>query len=181
MRVPSYLLAALLLHLRAAIALELSTTDLVEQLFLDFTTDEVSQNATNGFPLVEPWASEYVAAIHEGRFGDAVWARYHIAGDVNPQTGIIENTNLTVLQSIEEDALGYRTSDPDLYADALHFYGNTSRADSHTDIIDLFTTIGQQSLDEAQKNLEKRVTYGIKCTVEYREQEEYLHVYVVLS
>ncbi|KAJ5246635.1 hypothetical protein N7468_001618 [Penicillium chermesinum] len=163
MRVPSYLLAALLLHLRAAIALELSTTDLVEQLFLDFTTDE------------------YVAAIHEGRFGDAVWARYHIAGDVNPQTGIIENTNLTVLQSIEEDALGYRTSDPDLYADALHFYGNTSRADSHTDIIDLFTTIGQQSLDEAQKNLEKRVTYGIKCTVEYREQEEYLHVYVVLS
>ncbi|KAI3140910.1 hypothetical protein CBS147325_6201 [Penicillium roqueforti] len=159
-----YLLATLLLNQRAAIALSLSTTELVEQLFLDFTIDEVVQNDTREFPIVEPWASEYVNATQEGRFGDAVWARYHISGDVDSSTGIIEGTNLTVLQSIEEDALGYRSSEPELYANALLFYGNTSKTDSHTDIIDLFTTIAQQTPEEAQESLNKRVTYGIKCS-----------------
>ncbi|KAI2730449.1 hypothetical protein CBS147332_2301 [Penicillium roqueforti] len=128
-------------------AMSISETELVEQLFLDFTVQEVLQKDTRGFPIVEPWASEYVNAIRERRFGDAVWARYHIDGGVHD--GIIEDTNKTVLQMIEEDALGYRVGDPDLYAEALSsVYERTSASDGHRDVIDLLTRIGNQDIKE---------------------------------
>lgn len=54
-------------------------TNLVEQLFLDISVYDVV-NKTEGIPTYEPWASDYVSAIRENRFGDAVWARYHMMG-----------------------------------------------------------------------------------------------------
>ena len=122
-------------------------TEPVEQLFLDFSVQEVLQKDTRGFPIVEPWAIEYVSAIRECRFGDAAWARYHIDGSVH--NGIIGDTNKTVLQMIEEDALGYRVGDPDLYAEALSSaYERTSASDGHRDVIDLLIRIGNQNIKE---------------------------------
>jgi hypothetical protein len=69
-----------------ALALNVSSTKLVEQLFLDFSLPAVHQHDTNGFLIVEPWASEYLSGIRDRRYGDAVWDRYHIAGDVDNST-----------------------------------------------------------------------------------------------
>ncbi|KAG7402871.1 hypothetical protein Forpe1208_v016914 [Fusarium oxysporum f. sp. rapae] len=107
----------------------------VEPLFLEFSIQEVLTN-TSWIPVVEPWASQYVSAVRDGRYGDAVWARYHIAGDVHD--GIVGGTtNMTVLQSIEEDALGYKLNDPEDYAKAQKFYAKTSDRDGHKDVIEI--------------------------------------------
>ncbi|CEJ62562.1 hypothetical protein PMG11_11059 [Penicillium brasilianum] len=158
------LLASLLLSHFTVSALNVSSTELVEQLFLDFSVEEISLNNTDGFAIVEPWASEYLNAIRDGRFGDAVWARYHIAGDVHSRTGLIEGTNLTVLESIREDALGYRSGDQDLYAEAVELYEKTNRTDGHKNIIRMLKKIGDQDIDEVQAELNKRTTWSIKCS-----------------
>jgi hypothetical protein len=126
-------------------------TELVEQLFLDFSIQEVLQNETNGFPIVEPWASEYVNAIRDRRYGDAVWARYHIAGDVHG--GIIEGTDKTVLEMIEEDALGYKVGDPGLYDGALSFYANTKSTDGHPEVIKIIMGIGSRDVTRIRAQL----------------------------
>jgi hypothetical protein len=124
-------------------------TELPEQLFLDFSGQEIIRKETNGFPIKEPWASEYVDAIRNRRFGDAVWARYHLAGDVDSKTGIIGDTNKTVLQMIEEDAVGYRTGESDLYAEALStVYKRTNDSDGHPEVIELLLRISKQSVRE---------------------------------
>ncbi|OOQ89665.1 hypothetical protein PEBR_07421 [Penicillium brasilianum] len=128
-----------------------SDTKLVEQLFLDFSVQEVVQNETNGFPVVEPWATEYVNAIRDGRYGDAVWARYHIAGDVH--SGIIDGTDRTVLEMIEEDALGYKVDDPEVYDEALSFYANTNPADGHPEVIEIILRIGDKNVDTLRARL----------------------------
>ncbi|RHZ64946.1 uncharacterized protein CDV56_108775 [Aspergillus thermomutatus] len=140
--------------------MSLNYTEPVEQLFLDLPLQDVI-NDTAGMPVTEPWASEYVDAIRDGRFGDAIWARYHIAGDM--QNGIIEGTNITVLESIEEDAVGYRLDAPEAYAEALSLYANTSSADGHTDVIEIITRIGHEDIAE----LETRTTYSIRCSTNY--------------
>ncbi|RSL74960.1 hypothetical protein CEP52_017886, partial [Fusarium oligoseptatum] len=57
-------------------------SEAIEPLFLEFSIQEVLTN-NSWIPVVEPWASQYVSAVRDGRYGDAVWARYHIAGDVH--------------------------------------------------------------------------------------------------
>ncbi|KAH7137010.1 hypothetical protein B0J13DRAFT_449859 [Dactylonectria estremocensis] len=107
---------------------------LVEQLFLDFSLNDVLSKPPR-VPAVEPWATMYVDAILDNRFGDAVWARYQICGTV--QDGIIEGSNLTVLESIEEDAMGYRAGAPEQYAEAQSFYASTSSTDGHPEVIEI--------------------------------------------
>ncbi|KAI5463653.1 hypothetical protein BGZ63DRAFT_381987 [Mariannaea sp. PMI_226] len=77
----------------------------------------------------------YVDAILDNRLGDAVWARYHIDGGV--QNGIIDGSNQTVLESIEEYAIGYRVNSPEQYFEALPFYEKTSTKDGHPDVTEL--------------------------------------------
>lgn len=101
----------------------------MEQPFLEFTVQKAFQGDTNGFPIFEPWASEYVSAIPDGRYGVPVWARYYIAGDV--YDGIIEGIDKIVLEMMEEDVLGYEVGDPEIYAEVVSFYANTSGKDGH--------------------------------------------------
>ncbi|KAM0328721.1 hypothetical protein ACHAQA_005134 [Verticillium albo-atrum] len=115
-----------------------------EQHFLDLTIEEVLTNAV-GFPKIEePWGSMYVDALREGRFGDAVWARYHMMVETVDDVIIGDEVNpsVTVLESIKEDAAGY-SSDAELYAEAVAFYSNTSEADGHKDIVDLIISYGK--------------------------------------
>jgi hypothetical protein len=85
----------------------------------------------------------YINAIHEGRFGDAIWARYHITGDVID--GVIDG-RLTVLESIEEDAVGYKTTAPEEYADAVSFYrGRVSSSDGRVDVVDIIFRVDQET------------------------------------
>ncbi|KAM6508128.1 hypothetical protein FALCPG4_018015 [Fusarium falciforme] len=149
------LLALGFYHVAAASARE---SEAIEPLFLEFSIQEVLAN-TSWIPVVEPWASQYVSAIRDGRYGDAVWARYHIAGDVH--NGIVGGTtNKTVLQSIEEDALGYKINDPEDYAKAQAFYAQTSDHDGHKDIIQTLSHIYNQDIS----HLEARVRYSTSCS-----------------
>ncbi|KKK25384.1 hypothetical protein P175DRAFT_0497886 [Aspergillus ochraceoroseus IBT 24754] len=124
----------------------MSETRPVEQLFLEFPIQLVL-NPRPGTQFLEPWASMYVDAIRDTRFGDAVWARYHISGDV--ENGIVGGSNgMTVLDVIKEDALSYRVNEPEEYFKALLFYANTSSADGHADVIEVITHLDEGEIAE---------------------------------
>ena len=115
----------------------------VEPIFLEFSIDEVINNSS-WMPLFEPWTTQYIDAIQDGRYGDAVWARYHIGGDV--RNGMIEDlcNNITVMQSIEEDAVECYDSDPEFYDEVKSFYAQTSSQDGHKDVIEVIMKLGSQ-------------------------------------
>lgn len=138
-QLPIFLVFMLIAPIKHAMTFNVDETELPEQLFLDLSIQGVL-NSPAGMELFEPWATEYVDAIREGRFGDAIWARYHISGDV--ENGIVGDTNLTVLQSIEEDAEGYKANAPEQYTEALSFYANTSNLDEHVDVMEVIWRIG---------------------------------------
>ncbi|KAM0347653.1 hypothetical protein ACHAPU_004666 [Fusarium lateritium] len=112
-------------------------------------------------PLIEPWASKYVEAIQASRFGDAVWARYQIEGGV--KNGIIQQSNMTVLDSIIEDAVGYKLNSPEQYAEAVTFYAGSSPQDGHLNVIDAITHISAYDLDRFQ-SLDKRASFSTSCS-----------------
>lgn len=60
---------------------------LPEQPFLDIAIQENVDNTTKNSELTESWASEYVESIRQKRYGDAVWARHHMSGEV--ENGLI--------------------------------------------------------------------------------------------
>ncbi|CAG7562043.1 unnamed protein product [Fusarium equiseti] len=139
--------------------------DLVEQLFLDVSIYSVV-NSVDGIPSIEPWASQYVAALQERRFGDAIWARYHMMGEV--ENGIGADTNLTVRQSIEEDVAAddlaessddykYDPTDPgfiNALSEKFTFYCH----------LDLVRDEGSQELDTFQLEMtgfSLKISYGL--------------------
>ncbi|KAK7420795.1 hypothetical protein QQX98_002599 [Neonectria punicea] len=127
-------------------ALSISYTTLVEQLFLDLALNDVI-NKTPGIPVAEPWATMYVDSILDSRFGDAVWARYHIFGNVH--NNIVDGSpNLTVLESIKEDAIGYRVHASEEYFEARPFYEKTSSADGHPDVIEIILDAASAEIPE---------------------------------
>ncbi|EXL39138.1 hypothetical protein FOCG_18242 [Fusarium oxysporum f. sp. radicis-lycopersici 26381] len=67
---------------------------------------------------------------------------------------------MTVLQSIEEDALGYKLNDPEDYAKAQALYAQTSDHDGHKDIIQTLSHIYNQDIS----HLEARVRYSTSCS-----------------
>ncbi|KAF7184825.1 hypothetical protein CNMCM7691_006694 [Aspergillus felis] len=117
-----------------------------EQLFLDLSIQHVL-NPSPGTKFIEPWKGMYVDAIRDARFGDDVWARYHIYGDV--KNGIVGGSNnMTLLDVIEEDALSYRVNEPEEYFKALLFYAKTSGADGHADVIEVITNLDEREIAE---------------------------------
>ena len=139
------------------VSAETNEKDLVEQLFLDISISSVI-NSVDGIQTTEPWVSQYIAALQEHRFGDAIWARYHMMGEV--ENGIVGDTNLTVPQSIEEDAVRYKTYAPEQFAQALSIYANTSSEDTKPDILKLISNV--KALESI--SLEDRTTYTIRCS-----------------
>ncbi|KAE8149527.1 hypothetical protein BDV25DRAFT_125337 [Aspergillus avenaceus] len=138
-----------------------ATSILPEQLFLDLHIQDVTDKTT-GISVVEPWATKYTESIREKRYGDAIWARYHIGGDVEGIAG--SSMNMTVLDMIAEDAREYRLNDPTLYSEALSLYAQTSSEDSHAaDVLALVRRIGEEDVTQ----LEKRKTYGIYCSTNW--------------
>ncbi|KAJ3502443.1 hypothetical protein NM208_g16727 [Fusarium decemcellulare] len=111
-------------------------TELVEQLLLDYSVYDVVNDAI-GMPVIEPWAIEYVSALQEKRYGDA-----------------------TVLESITEDAMGYKANAPEQYAEAVSFYANSSSKDIHTDVLNVISRVSRQDVSA----LQERVTYSIRCS-----------------
>ncbi|KAH6990151.1 hypothetical protein EDB80DRAFT_729579 [Ilyonectria destructans] len=132
----------------------------VEQLFLDIPLYNILYN-TSTLPLVEPWASTYVDAIRNQNYGTAVWARYHIEGQV--ENGIMKGENITVLDSIKEDAVGYKVNAPEQYDEALLFYANASSADKHADVINTISNITLEDVADFQA-LQERATYSTRCS-----------------
>lgn len=57
-----------------------------------------------------------------------------------------------MLEIIEEDTLGYRVHDPDIYAEALSFYGN-STGDRHPEVLDIIIRIGKKDVTRLQAQM----------------------------
>ncbi|KAJ5715223.1 uncharacterized protein N7483_012404 [Penicillium malachiteum] len=120
-----------------------SSEPLPEPLFLDYRVSDLL-DMTIRMPRFEPWTSQYCTAITEKRYGDALWARYHMSPDA--KDGVItdmrdlgndkfEAHETPVYDEIMMDAKGYAEGNPDTYRKALVFYSSTSPSDSHQDII----------------------------------------------
>ncbi|KAI1063694.1 hypothetical protein LB506_005736 [Fusarium annulatum] len=117
-------------------------TKLVEQLFLDLPISEVL-HPTEGTPVFEPWASSYVKSIRESRFGDAIWARYQMLGQV--VDGLCRGK--TILERITEDAMGYKKYSSEFYAEAVAFYrANNSSSDGHPEVIEIILRVDTEDL-----------------------------------
>ncbi|KAJ5100993.1 hypothetical protein N7456_007045 [Penicillium angulare] len=117
---------------------------LPEQLFLDLPVADV-MNRTARIRMVEPWASRYCKAISEKRYGDAIYARYHIDGRAKDGIytdlrdngdGPFELHETSVYDMIMEDAREYAEGCLEHYRNALLFYSKTSPNDSRQDIIE---------------------------------------------
>lgn len=132
-------------------------TTMPEQLFLDLPLQHVFDNSS--LPVVEPWASKYVNAILERRYGDAIWARYHIAGQVL-KNGTVDGSNLTVLQSIKEDAVEYKVNAPEQFQEALSFYANSSSKDGNAHVLNMISNISLKDISSFQE----RTTYTTTCS-----------------
>ncbi|KAK4871381.1 hypothetical protein LT330_000618 [Penicillium expansum] len=130
-----------------------------EQLFLDLPIQDVL-NKNAGMLVIEPWASIYVDAIRDGRFVDAVWARYHISGDLENEIAEDPN-NMTVLDVIKVDALEYRVNEPEEYAKALSFYAKTSSADGHADVIETIDNLTEKDIARVRAQLEAECEDGL--------------------
>jgi hypothetical protein len=113
-----------------------------------------------------------VKSIREKRYGDAIWARYHIYGDV--EDGIMGGLdNMTVLESIEEDAIEYRLNVPELYTDALSFYAQSSSLDTYArDVLEMLRRLGEEDVSELQKRAK---TYVISCSTANLAYENSCH------
>ncbi|KAJ6020424.1 hypothetical protein N7540_005928 [Penicillium herquei] len=130
--------------------------EIPEELFLDLTIKEVLTKAADK-KFAEPWASMYISAIREKRYGDAIWATYHILGDVQEdEEGYIEGTGMTVHDRIEMDAARKRVDNPEMYDQCLEFYEDTSEADGHPDIAELIRLIGQAPFESVKAFLEEQ-------------------------
>ncbi|QGI62723.1 hypothetical protein CEK27_006694 [Fusarium fujikuroi] len=137
-----------------------------EQLLLDISIGTVL-DLNNSLQLVEPWASEYVSSIREARFGDALWARYHMFGTI--VDGLVEGSNQTVMEALEESAMEYKATVPDDYRHALSVYANTSNNDKHRDVLDLLSAVHLRDVS----HLKERATFGIKCDIGHNEAYRY--------
>ncbi|KAH7234917.1 uncharacterized protein BKA55DRAFT_139916 [Fusarium redolens] len=92
-------------------------------LFLDVSICEAQSNRPE-WGLVEPWTSDYVAALQENRYGDAIWARYQMFGGTSNGTHL-EYPQWTVREAIEEDAIGYRLHARDNWKYAITVYAKS--------------------------------------------------------
>jgi hypothetical protein len=134
-------------------------SSLPEQLFLDLPVTEVI-NKTARIRMIEPWASRYCTAISDKRYGDAIYARYHIDGRAKDgiYTDLRDNGDgpyalheTSVYEMIMEDARGYAQDSPEIYRDALLFYGKSSPNDNRRDIIEGLFKLGSE--DSCMSNL----------------------------
>ncbi|GKZ17472.1 hypothetical protein AbraIFM66951_004774 [Aspergillus brasiliensis] len=125
-------------------------SSLPEQLFLDIPIADII-NKTARIRLVEPWATRYCTAISEKRYGDAIYARYHIDGRAKDGIytdlrdngdGPFEVHETSVYDMIMEDARELAQGSPELYSEALRFYRDSSLDDGRRDIIEGLIKIG---------------------------------------
>lgn len=65
-----------------------------DHLFLDLDINQVA-NGTAGSWIQAPWGDSYVSAVRAGRYGDAVWARYHMDGRADGNIISADNTTVT--------------------------------------------------------------------------------------
>ncbi|KAJ5377777.1 uncharacterized protein N7496_005186 [Penicillium cataractarum] len=130
---------------------------LTEKLFLDYSIRDIQQGRFES--ANDPWAHLYVNALRDGRYGDAVWARYHMGADV--ENDIVGSDNMTVLEVIKEDALSYRVSSPEEYCSAVSFYRGTSKNDGHLDVLDIICNLDEKEIVEmgAKKKKEGQVDF----------------------
>lgn len=126
------------------------------RLFLDLPVQHVlASNA--GMPAVGPWATLYVNTIRDKGFGDAIWARYNIAGDVEDgikvKDDIPGNKIQPVLEVTKEDALNYRVSKPEEYAKALSLYAKANSAGRRADVLGIVCNLSESDIARTKSEI----------------------------
>ncbi|KAH7490874.1 hypothetical protein FOMA001_g2608 [Fusarium oxysporum f. sp. matthiolae] len=118
-------------------------TETPEYLFLDILVKQVLEQ--DGIQVEELWGRLYINAIHEGRFGDAIWARYHMLGDV--EDGKVEGEDMTVAESIKQDAIGYKQHDPEDFDKAVSFYKeHMNSGDGHPEVLEIIFEVDREDV-----------------------------------
>lgn len=103
----------------------------------------------DGIQVEEPWGRLYINAIHEGRFGDAIWARYHMLGDV--EDGKVEGEDMTVAESIKQDAIGYKQHDRKDFDKAVSFYKeHMNSGDGHPEVLEIIFGVDREDVSEIE-------------------------------
>ncbi|KAJ6014521.1 hypothetical protein N7540_009112 [Penicillium herquei] len=100
----------------------------------------------------------YVDAIRDTRYGDAIWARYHMFGSA--QNGFIPgpgSDSLHVLEAIKQNALEYKVNDPEEYSQALSLYQTTNPSDGHPDVIDTIVNLDDEEVAQMRAKIEAEV------------------------
>ncbi|RGP70058.1 ankyrin repeat [Fusarium sporotrichioides] len=121
----------------------LNDAEAPETSFLDIFVQCVLHDP--GIPAIEPWATLFINVVHDRRFGDAIWARYHIFGDV--EDGMLEK--FTVLDAVKDDAMRYKKFEPEIYAESVAFYKDTmNSADTHPEVIEIIMQVNEQDLSD---------------------------------
>ncbi|KAF4415411.1 hypothetical protein FACUT_13394 [Fusarium acutatum] len=156
--VPAFLKALLLLALDSGFGSgdTFNYGDRDGSLFLELSISE-AQSKRHEWGLVEPWISDYISALEENRYGDAIWARYQMFGGTANGTHL-EYPQWTVHDAIEEDAIGYRLRERDIWKHAMTFFANSSK-NTQSDILDLIFDVNRRSyyrLFRDQYRLHKR-------------------------
>ncbi|TXC10546.1 hypothetical protein FocTR4_00005957, partial [Fusarium oxysporum f. sp. cubense] len=126
-------------------ALNIDKSQAPETLSLDISVQRVF--AGTGPDPVEPWATSYVNAVRDGRFGDAIWARYHIFGNV--VDGKSEYGS-TVIDNVEEEAVRYKKRACREWANTVAFYKETSSADIHPEVIEIILQVDKKDVSRIQ-------------------------------
>ncbi|KAH7229617.1 hypothetical protein BKA60DRAFT_552124 [Fusarium oxysporum] len=118
-------------------------TETPEYLFLDIHMKQVLEQ--DGIQVEEPWGRLYINAIHEGRFEDAIWGRYHMLGDV--EDGKVEGEDMIMAESIKQDAIGYKQHDREDFDKAVSFYKeHMNSGDGHPEVLEIIFGVDREDV-----------------------------------
>jgi hypothetical protein len=104
---------------------------IIEPLFLDISAAELG-------PLT-PHEISYIQAITARKFGEAIYHRYHF--DSRAVDGFIPSENITVLEDITNDAVGYAGDDAQQFYETCRILQTTSELDGMKYVIDAICSV----------------------------------------
>lgn len=117
---------------------------IVEPLFLDICAAELADH-TVSWPFrnppgpLTPHELSYIQAITDRRFGEAIYHRYHF--DSRAVDGFLPCENITVLEDISNDAVGYAGDDAQQFNKTLRILQTTSELDTMKYTIDAISLV----------------------------------------
>jgi hypothetical protein len=118
---------------------------IIEPLFLDISAAELATHHTVPLPFrnppgpLTPHEISYIQAITARKFGEAIYHRYHF--DSRAVDGFIPSENITVLEDITNDAVGYAGDDAQQFYETCRIPQTTSELDGMKYVVDAICSV----------------------------------------